>query len=245
MHLTTYTIHAKIKKALNIVLASDLHDKHADASLSQIDRIRPDFILCPGDMSEDTQSEFIAEKNGFLFMRKAAEIAPLYYSLGNHELGMSEDNAELLRQSNIHLLDDSFVTLDGKFHIGGLTSGYVRSIRHTEKYAPMKPNTDFIKQFAAQNGFKLLLCHHPEYYPAFLQDTDIDLIVSGHAHGGQWRLFGKGVVAPGQGLFPKYCRGVHDNRLAISCGMANTVIFPRFFNPRELVLLNLIPKEEA
>jgi phosphopantetheinyl transferase len=177
-------------------------------------------------------------------MKKAAEIAPLYYSLGNHELGMSEENAALLKNSGIRLLDDDFVTVEKNIHIGGLTSGYVCSIRQAGKYAPMEPNFAFLDRFSRQKGFKILLCHHPEYYPAYLCQTSVDLIVSGHAHGGQWKVFGHGVVAPGQGLFPKYCSGIYDDRLSVSCGMANTVAIPRFFNPREIVLLNVQPQEK-
>ena len=86
---------------------------------------------------------------------------------------------------------------------------------------------------------RLLLCHHPEYYPDYIRGTDIELTVSGHAHGGQWSIFGRGVFAPGQGLFPKYTAGVYDGgRLVVSRGVTNTVRIPRFFNPTEIVVIN-------
>ncbi len=68
---------------------------------------------------------------------------------------------------------------------------------------------------------------------------DIQLIFSGHAHGGQWRIpfTNKGVYAPGQGLFPEYCQGVYDGRLVVSAGLSNTTWIPRFFNPREIVVV--------
>ena len=69
---------------------------------------------------------------------------------------------------------------------------------------------------------------------------DIDLTVSGHAHGGQWRFLGRGVYAPDQGLFPKYTSGLHENRLVISRGVANSVpLVPRFFNPCEVVTVTV------
>ena len=87
---------------------------------------------------------------------------------------------------------------------------------------------------------KVLICHHPEYYPKYLKDMPIDIIVSGHAHGGQWRFFGRGVFAPGQGLFPKYTSGVYDGRLVVSRGLKKTIIPPRIFNPREVVIIDVV-----
>ena len=72
-----------------------------------------------------------------------------------------------------------------------------------------------------------------------IKQQDIDLVVSGHAHGGQWRFFGRGVFAPGQGLFPKYTAGVHDDRLVISRGLKKTVMPPRIFNPLEIVVIDI------
>ena len=61
--------------------------------------------------------------------------------------------------------------------------------------------------------------------------------MSGHAHGGQWRIFGRGVYAPGQGIFPKYTSGVIDGRCVISRGLSNHTHVPRIFNPPELVMV--------
>jgi len=86
---------------------------------------------------------------------------------------------------------------------------------------------------------KILLSHHPEYYAQYIKATKIDLTVSGHAHGGQWRFFGQGIFAPGQGFFPKYTAGVHDDRLIISRGLGNPHPIPRFNNPPELVIVEI------
>ena len=103
---------------------------------------------------------------------------------------------------------------------------------------------DFINKFSTLNdGFKILLCHYPHYYHRYIKNTDIDLILSGHAHGGQWRIFGRGVFAPHQGLFPKYTSGMHDDRLIISRGVVNNAKpIPRLFNPCEIILINLKSK---
>ncbi len=244
MKLTAHTITTDVSRPLTVIVASDLHDRNDGDSLTKIRLAKPDLILCPGDMTEDALGRDIAQTKGFLFMKKAAALAPLYYSLGNHEHGISKSNRKLLRNAGIRLLDNDSVTLHNGIHIGGLTSGFVCSIRKTGKYAPGEPSVSFLKKFDRLEGTKILLCHHPEYYETYLKDTSIDVIVSGHAHGGQWRFFGSGILAPGQGLFPKYCRGVHENRLSVSCGMSNTVPIPRFFNPKELVLLTLLPQNK-
>ncbi len=80
----------------------------------------------------------------------------------------------------------------------------------------------------------------PEYYPRYLADTDINLILSGHAHRGQFRFFGRGFYAPGKGFFPKLTSGVYDNRLVISRGLANTIKLPRINNPEDLVIVDTI-----
>ena len=91
-----------------------------------------------------------------------------------------------------------------------------------------------------RSGYKVLLSHHPEYYPEYIKDLDIDLILSGHAHGGQLRFFGRGLFAPGQGLLPKYTSGIHDGRMIVSRGLANNAPpIPRLFNSKELIFIDL------
>ena len=98
---------------------------------------------------------------------------------------------------------------------------------------------DFLERFAASPQYKVLLCHHPEYYQQ-LQSYPMDLILSGHCHGGQMRVCGRGIFAPGQGLFPKYHHGVYDGRLVVSSGCSNTARIPRWGNETEVVILRII-----
>ena len=103
-----------------------------------------------------------------------------------------------------------------------------------------RPDPAFLADFAAQDGFRLLMCHHPEYYPRYVADFDIDLTVAGHAHGGQVQLRGRGLYAPGQGLLPRMTHGFYDgNRLLVSRGMTNSTWAPRISNPCEMILLHL------
>ena len=73
----------------------------------------------------------------------------------------------------------------------------------------------------------------------FVSENNLNLVLSGHAHGGHWRLFGRGVYAPGQGLFPKYTAGVVDGVCVISRGLGDHTSIPRLFNEPELVMIRL------
>ena len=235
---------------------ADLHGDAGKEALQVLDRIRPDFILVPGDLSDrlylsPSQMDRRTRRgyrNGIEFLRSASGIAPVYYSIGNHEMGgvhsgrpwaqkhfpkympISREIRERVREMGATLLDDKFV-LHGNIAIGGLTSGLT--------YEGQIPNLSFLSEFSRIDSYKILLCHHPEYYPRYIRETGIDLTVAGHAHGGQWSFFGQAVFAPGQGLFPRLVRGIYDGRLAVSRGMTNNSIIPRIGVPREVVELNV------
>ena len=116
------------------------------------------------------------------------------------------------------------------------------------------PDTSWLTKFASTTRYHILLSHHPEFVDEIVSSTDfpIDLILSGHAHGGQWRVYHPikkkwlGVFAPGQGFWPKLTEGAHDissevsgshTSLVISRGLANTANIPRFFNSPEVVYI--------
>ena len=90
--------------------------------------------------------------------------------------------------------------------------------------------------------YKILLDHHSENYELYTKKLSIDLILSGHNHGGQIRLFGRGLYEANQGIFPQYSGGLYDERLIVSRGLANTKQIPRINNPTELVFVTLNPK---
>ena len=151
--------------------------------------------------------------------------------------------------------------------IGGLTSGYVTDYRrykasldeaerldHRYPRIPSrdeagglrlrpdrKPNRRWLKDFIAAPGYHILLSHHPTYIS--LIPRNVEMILCGHAHGGQIRYYSfktrkwEGLFAPGQGLFPRYTSGVYKNRMIVSRGLANTAPLPRLFNPREIVFI--------
>ncbi|HPE96215.1 MAG TPA: metallophosphoesterase [Bacillota bacterium] len=235
--ITDYKLTYPSDKKLVFAVAADMHNRQYGEVMTQLVRLHPDFIAIPGDLMDVPEEAQTAVS----FLREAVSVAPVFYSVGNHER-ISDTGRKLITDTGCVLLDDSYVSFEG-ITIGGLTSGF-RTVRvnNLEKTPP--PDLEWLNTFASLPGFKLLLCHHPEYYPDYIRPLAIDLTLSGHAHGGQWRLFGRGLFAPGQGILPKYTSGIHENRFIISRGLANNAFIPRIFNTPELLSVTLLPKEK-
>ncbi len=253
MRVTRYALTTpKPGISFTCAVVADLHDHPYTRILEILKQEQPDMILIPGDLTESLEEEWqpeIFHRPGLNLLAEAVSIAPTFYAFGNHESGACHRNLrhvkhleegrgrvhpswkEIIRRTGAVLVDEDWVTFRG-ITIGGLGSGLLNPDRI--------PVYDWIRIYEKQPGYKLLLCHHPEYFDRYLRPYDIDLVVSGHAHGGQWRIFGRGVYAPDQPLFPKYTSGVHEGRLVISRGVVNTVRpIPRFFNPCEVVIIQI------
>lgn len=237
MKLTTYErTSGAVSRPYKLILLSDLHNKPYEKILAQVAAEQPDAILVAGDVVDRHRKTW---KRALPFLRACAAIAPTFFSYGNHEIKFPKLSAEDIAATGVTLLDDSF-THFGELVIGG----------HT-------PYTGFgwLDAFEQERGYRILLNHHPEYFekepkgrkeftgnPGLSTHGAIDLILSGHAHGGQWRFFSRGVFAPGQGLFAKYVRGAYGNMI-VGTGLANTAapLVPRLFNPREIVEIVVRP----
>lgn len=237
MQITEYRIKAPVQRNLKAAFIADNHDKPYRAIVDRIKEVGADVILCTGDIiygHDDTV------KNSFDMFSELKEIAPVFMSLGNHEGGAVKKVRHFCRENGITLLEDSYTEFEG-IKIGGLTSGLIVNDEPiTEHHLEMTPppNLEWLASFAKLDGYKLLLNHHPEYYPEYIKALNIDLTLSGHAHGGQIRFFDKGLIAPGQVFFPKYTSGMHDGRLIVSRGLANNAPpIPRLFNPQELIFI--------
>ncbi|MGN0413005.1 MAG: metallophosphoesterase [Lachnospiraceae bacterium] len=184
------------------------------------------------DSDEDNRTDQEKDYSNY-FLRRASRIAPVFLSTGNHEWYYTHEDYEVIRQTGTTLLDNAHthVEIKGqKLLVGGLST---------------RVDLEWLEEFLSTTAdHKILLCHHPEYVKRYVEDRgQVDLIVSGHAHGGQWRMFGKlPVYAPGQGLFPRYSKGVYETEagpVVVTTGCANHISYPRFGNPCEIVLLNL------
>ena len=248
-----------------MALLSDLHNVDPSPVLSSLRSRRPDFICITGDIlygskPEGNVSPLQTQANVLPFLTACASLAPTFLSLGNHEWMLDQEDLDMIRSTGMTVLDNNWrsITVDGKeIILAGLTSGYVTDYRRfrSESGSPdryprqesisgiggavsasrHRPKTDWLSFFADQPGYHILLSHHPEYYP--LIPDSIDVILSGHAHGGQIRLFNHGLWSPGQGWWPRWTKGVYDGRLVVSTGLSNTTWIPRIGNPTEIVYL--------
>ena len=230
--LTNHTIRsALIREELRLAVAPDLHSTPFDDLLETFAAC--DAVLIPGDLVDrHRRDNRYAER----FLMEVPVIVPVFYSPGNHEAKYRDATAylEKIQKSKVTLLQDRSCVFRG-IHLGGLAS--------RRKGAP---DTAFLDRFEKEEGFRLLMCHHPEIYRDYVRGRNIDFTVCGHAHGGQIQLFGRGMYAPGQGLFPKLTHGLHDGgRMMVSRGMTNAAKprIPRINNPCELIILKLEPEE--
>lgn len=229
---TEYTFRTgKIDKPLRLAVASDLHSDTFDNVLEEFGRC--DAVLIPGDLVDRHRRN---NDNAARFLETVPEIAPVFYSIGNHERKFRhrEDWLRKVAESRVTLLDNESIRFHG-VRIGGLSS------------TKGEPDLAFLNRFEREDGYRLLMCHHPEKYRDYVAGRDIDLTLCGHAHGGQIQLFGRGLYAPGQGLFPKLTHGLHDGgKMLISRGMTNGAKprVPRINNPCELIILNLERTDE-
>ena len=246
-----------------LAFLADFHNSKALPVLRSLETAKPEIIAIAGDViyGDDPNRDkpcILSNPHALELLRGCAGIAPTFLSFGNHEWMLADDDLEVISAAGITLLDNCWANYKGTL-IGGLSSRYYTqyqalraahpergrypvTIRALHELDPL-PELDWLDAFEQQEGYRILLSHHPEYYPKYLQHRKIDLILSGHAHGGQWRYYSifrkrwQGVFAPGQGLFPPLTSGVHDGRLVISRGLSNPTRVPRIHNPPEVVYI--------
>ncbi|MBR6512733.1 MAG: metallophosphoesterase [Clostridia bacterium] len=229
MKITEYTISSnEIKKDYVFAVLSDLHNRDYTEVINLTKSINPDAILIVGDIVDRHRKW---HDKAIPFLKDCVQIAPTYFSYGNHEVKYPMITAEDIQNTGVTLLDNSWTLLCNDILIGGQTP---------------KAETDWLREFEDNEQFSILLDHHPEHYKEYLkeQHPEIDLIISGHAHGGQIRIKKQGLFSPGQGPFPKYTKGLYDDRLLVTTGLANTGDpIPRINNEPEVVKL-IIRKEQ-
>ncbi len=222
-HITVRS--ARIHAPLSLAVVADLHDGPFEDALLHLAGC--DAILILGDLVDRHLKGYA---RGLRFLDAVQGIAPTFYAIGNHEWKHPK-RAEYwprVEKSRAVLLDDRYVEFGGIL-LGGLSS----------RPDPQEP-IPFVADMAKRSEFRLLMCHHPEYYQRHVQPHDIDLTLAGHAHGGQVRVGNQGIYSPGQGLFPRLTSGFYDNgRLLVSRGMTNATWAPRINCPCELIILHL------
>lgn len=266
MKRTNISVTGPVRKPYKVALVSDVHNIRPRNILIYLSSDPPDYILINGDLlyaggknrsiydyDPESGQHLRNAENAQILLQKAVKIAPVIFSTGNHELYLDDKDKSILADLGVCFLDNDYQRF-GDLIFGGLSSPYKifagtgvskTKEEHKRRWEMVfeNVNTVWLDDFERQDGYKVLLCHHPEFYEPFLKKRPcIDLIVSGHAHGGQIRLFGRGLFAYGQGFLPKYTSGIYDNRLIISRGLSNTSKVPRLFNSTEIVYIDLMPR---
>lgn len=231
-----------------IAQISDLHNAQYGTNnerlLTALSKARVDMIVVTGDLVDSRRTDIAAALD---FCEAAVKIAPVYYVTGNHEArlaeydslenGLTEAGVMVLRSKSdtIHR-DGECITLfgvdDPSFH-----TNYLFGNAAEVMYAALR------ELQTVSDGYTVLLSHRPELYAEYVR-AGMDLVFTGHAHGGQFRLpFLGGVYAPNQGFFPKYDAGVFEygnTCMVVSRGIGNSIIPFRMNNPPEIVIAELI-----
>ena len=218
---------------MTIAVLADTHDKPSDKMLELLKGTYPDVICHVGDIVH--HKPLNRSDNARVLLSECVKIAPTLVSAGNHDDDfMDKDDMDRIRAMGIKVLDNDYVQINGVY-FGGFPS-----LMHRDA-AAVKKSLDWLKKFEALDGYKVLLCHHPEYYDVHDVGKKVDLVLSGHVHGGHMRFFGRGVFSDGQGFFPKYSKGMYDDKMIVSAGLANTggVFWPRICNEREIVVVKI------
>ena len=250
LELNTYTVGSKeLPDAFDgyrIAQVSDLHNaEFGDGNQRLLDMLReaePDMIAITGDLIDSRKTNIAV---ALAFAEKAVKIAPCYYVSGNHEARVSEYR-ELkagLEAAGVTVLDDARVEIEisGKsITIIGVNDPSFLADYLTSDAAVMDRKLSELSSEDA--SFTILLSHRPELFDTYAAH-EMDLVLTGHAHGGQFRLpLIGGLIAPNQGLFPKYDDGLYYERntnMIVSRGLGNSIIPFRFNNRPEVVLIEL------
>lgn len=228
-----------------IAQISDLHNKDwGDRLVNALEEETPDIIVITGDLIDSSHTDLEVAME---LISQIKNMAPIYFVTGNHEAWSNQFTIlkQDLLDEGVTILDNNKIILqqgeeeillvglqDPSFNIeGGMISEQTTSIE--SKLSELTNGFE---------GYKILLAHRPELFEAYVSEN-IELILSGHAHGGQIRIpFIGGLIAPNQGLLPEYTSGVYqenESNMIISRGLGNSMIPVRINNSPELVIVEL------
>ena len=243
----------KLSKPLKITQISDFHSNeriNLDSLFQKIEAFEPDLILITGDLID---AKTIDLTLAFKVLEKSKAIqSKVYFVNGNHEVHHSRGYFENGNHKTNHLLSDEFNNGLEKYKVKVLDNatdlieinGEMVNIFGASFFAGEE---DFIKLFTniEQDNYNILLSHSPNR-PIMYLNKFTDLILSGHTHGGQVRLpFIGAIIAPGQGLFPKYDKGLFkfgNTNLYIDSGLGNSLFPIRLFNRVQITNIIIEPK---
>ncbi|MBQ8825114.1 MAG: metallophosphoesterase [Ruminococcus sp.] len=235
-----------ITENIRIALITDLHSckygKDEIKLIEAIDSQKPDIILLGGDICDDV----IPNDNTEALLKGITDKYPCYYVTGNHEYWSNDVDAilKLFESYNVTILNGNYVTTDikgQKINICGISDP---DVSNNDADIVVTEQLEMIKNAGENGNYTILLTHRPEYIDLYSK-YDFDLVLAGHAHGGQFRIpfILNGLYAPNQGLFPEYAGGEYlknNTKMIVSRGLAReSTRVPRIFNRPELVIIEL------
>lgn len=248
--LRTYTVASpKLTAEVRLAVVTDFHSSdNADDVVAMVASCAPDAVLMVGDLFDDDTQNRPTERTLSL-MRQLSALYPCYYVSGNHEAWTGEMDAlyQQTEEAGVTVLrmSSGVLTVRGqRIALCGIPDPY-------EMVFSGAPDTEEQLRQALEDvdsaDFTVLLAHRPELLAKYAQ-FPLDLVVSGHAHGGQVRIPGvlNGLYAPNQGWFPKLAGGAYTQdgtTLIVSRGLAVRTRLPRIFNRPEVVLVRCVPAE--
>lgn len=246
----------KVTQEVTLVVVSDLHDHkfgvENEKLVENVKEQNPDLILLDGDfLNDDSENANIPCE----LIEKLVEIAPVYFALGNHELSYIENgHSELtqqLQEAGAIVLDREYVDLkvgETTLRLGGMYE-YAFGLNGKDEAAETPTDVkEFLEEFQNTDSLKIMMSHRPDSF--IFGDAAsywyIDLVISGHNHGGQVVIpFLGGLYGGDQGWFPEYVHGMYEKdgmNLFVTSGLgSHDQALPRFNNPPEIAVLKILP----
>lgn len=238
----------KLNTSTKFVFISDLHCKeYGDKNSELVSKIKeqsPLFIAVGGDMVNKYSSDDHVMRE---LLPQLADIAPTYCILGNHELILKDEInfKNDINSTSAKLLDNEMVTIEAngeKILLGGMSDFPYYEFNAPDYDTPERYFWDDFKD-KSKNGYSILLHHQPEYLESIMQDSNVDLVMCGHTHGGAVQIpFIGGLFAPNQGFFPKYDKGefdLYDTKMIISAGLGDAYPVLRLNNFPEISVVEI------
>lgn len=250
LELNTYTVSsAKLPEAFDgyrIVHVSDLHNaeigKENSRLLEMLQEANPDIIAITGDLVDSRNTDLAIALH---FIREAVKIAPVYYVTGNHESRIStyRELKQEMEAAGVTILEDCTAEITLSNSTISLIGIHDPSFQTDYLFGDAKSVVASKLVNLSSDKFTILLSHRPELFDTYVE-YDMDVVLSGHAHGGQFRLpLIGGLVAPNQGLFPKYDSGLYreeNTQMLVSRGIGNSLFPFRIGNRPEVILIELM-----
>lgn len=240
-------VSSKLPSGFNFKIAqiSDFHNsaKQKEYAAKAIEKSAPDTIVITGDLIDSRKTKIDVSLD---LIGQITKIAPCYYVTGNHEARIKEEYSAFkqeLKQLGVTVLENESALLEisgAKINLIGLKDPRF-SYDSDSKGKACKQIKESLAPLINSELYNLVLCHRPEAFEVYAE-LGADLVLTGHAHGGQIILFGLGAVSPNQGIFPRYIKGAYKRNgttMIVSRGIGNSLFPFRFNNKPEVVEINL------